>query len=106
MAIKVVYAWQSIQQTHFYVLFSKLDGVQSSSTGDVVLSIAVVTSSGQAHPTIYPTCFGKSMPRDWVEDDQNRTVMTVLRESEDYKKKYPHFHVTCTYYNVLCYIIY
>lgn len=65
----------------------KLDGVEASLTGDVVLSIAVITSSGQAHPTIYPTCFGKTMPRDWVEDDKNRTVMTVLRASEDYEKK-------------------
>lgn len=54
---------------------------------DLILVITVVTSKGRPHPTIYPTCFGKTMPADWIEDKRNRTVMTVLRAHEDYEKK-------------------
>jgi hypothetical protein len=54
--------------------------------GDIKVTITVLTSKGLPHPTMHVTCHGRSMPSDWKEDKANRTVTTVVRAEDGYKK--------------------
>ncbi|XP_062516050.1 uncharacterized protein LOC134191450 [Corticium candelabrum] len=63
----------------------QLDNV-AKGTGDLTVTISAVTLTGVKHPYIAPSCFGRGMPSSWKRDATNRTVSTVLRESEGYRK--------------------
>lgn len=55
--------------------------------GDIPIEISVRTVTGQPHPTIYATCFGKSMPDDWSQDATTGIVRTVVKATEGYCKR-------------------
>lgn len=59
----------------------KLSGLPLTTT-NVTLQISTVTESGISHPTIHPSCFGKTMSPDWKENRAKRTVTTKFMVSE------------------------
>ena len=55
--------------------------------GDLSVKMTVVTNRGQPHPTMTPFCFGKTMPKDWKANKEEKSVTTTLEKKENYFKR-------------------